>query len=85
MAAWLNRALAFLVAWVMACVSFGLFDQLSGTYLTPYAIAWICFGIGLRLPKDSSLILPCEDHVDVTGAVLFLWHCACWPVLLIRW
>lgn len=80
MTAWLNRAVAFFLAWTIVLLGLGFANVLlSGTALAPYEIGWICIGVGVRLCQTQPMRLPAENRVDFLGALLFLGSCAVWP------
>lgn len=80
MSAWLNRAIAFFLAWGIVYLAFAIVNELLVCQLLiPYEIGWICVGIGVRLFQNPPVALPEEERIDVRGALLFLGSCAAWP------
>ena len=79
MKTWLNRSAAFFIAWAVPLGLFELSDSLEETNWTPFAIAWICVGAGIRLVAHPPVAMPDGDMVDVVGAMVFLWRSAVWP------
>ena len=82
MQAWLKSAASFLVAWTVVCLFLAAVDWATSWRVEPYAIAWLCIGIGLTLQLKRLSSWP--DAFTPADALQFLWQCALWPLRFIK-